>query len=489
VSQRLNLALAALNPHLGALPGNAARILAARADAVSQGADLLLTPQASLCGHPVLDLARDAGFRTACDAALAGLAAATADGGPALLVGAPALEAGALHDTTFLLGEGRILARRARHAVPERDGPFQPGPAPGPIAFHGIRLGLMAGADLADPSVAETLAESGAELLLCPGATPAGVTDTALEIDLAVARVVETGLPLAWVGQWGGQWGGQEEDVYAGGGFVMNADRSLALRLPEMGDALAVAAWQREAEGWHCAPQPLPAALAGEARLWRLLTLGLADHVARNGFAGAAVPLDGGFGAALVLALAADALGVARVRALMPEDASPDAAIRLGIAWRRVPTIAVPGCEAPEAARRLHDAIMLSLAKARSEALLPGFDRTTWLLGEAATPGGFAPLKGLYASEAHGLARWRGLDVAAAVPDSATDAILEALADRGLAPGTLAAQGFDPAMASALWRRMHRGGYKRQQASPGMTLGRWRDRHVPLTHGFTDPAS
>ena len=485
MSQRLNLALAALNPQLGALPANAARILAMRAEAAGQGAALLLTPQASLCGHPVRDLARDAGFRAACDAALAELAAATADGGPALLVGAPALEAGALYDTTFLLGEGRILARRARHAMPERDGPFQPGPAPGPVAFHGIRLGLMTGADLADPSVAETLAESGAELLLCPGATPAGVADTVPEIDLAVARVVETGLPLAWAGQ----WGGQDEDVYAGGGFVLNADRSLALRLPEMGDALAVAAWQREVEGWHCAPQPLPAAMAGEERLWRLLTLGLADHVSRNGFAGAAVPLDGGVGAALVLALAADALGTSRVRALVPEDASPDAAIRLGLAWQRVPTSAVPGCEAPEAARRLRDAILLSLAEARGEVLLPGFDRTAWLLGEASTPGGFVPLKGLYASEAHALARWRGLDVAAVAPGSDADAVLQALADRGQTPGALAARGADLSMASALWRRMHRGGYKRQQASPGMTLGRWRDRHAPLTHGFTDPAS
>jgi hypothetical protein len=75
------------------------------------------------------------------------------------------------------------------------------------------------------------------------------------------------------------------------------------------------------------------------------------------------------------------------------------------------------------------------------------------------------------------------------VPDSATDAILEALTDHGQTPGAVAARGFDPSMVSALWRRVHRGGYKRQQASPGMTLGRWRDRHAPLTHGFTDPAS
>jgi NAD+ synthase len=483
VSQRLNLALASLNPHLGALPGNASGILAARAQAASLGAELLLTPQASLCGHPVLDLARDAGFRAACDAAVAGLAAATADGGPAVLVGAPALEAGALHDTTFLLGEGRILARRARHAVPERESPFHPGPAPGPVAYRGIRLGLMTGADFGDSSVAETLAESGAELLLCPAAMPAGVADAAPEIDLAVARVVETGLPLAWVGQ----LGGQDEDVFAGGGFVLNADRSLALRLPIAAGALSVTSWRRGAEGWHCDPQPLPAALTGDDRLWRLLSLGLADHVAKNGFAHAAVPLTGGVGPELVLALAADALGPGRVRALVPEHASPGAATRLGIAWERVLTIAAPGCGAPEATRRLRDAIMLSLAESQDALLLPGFDRTAWLLGETLAPGGFAPLKGLYASELPALARWRGIGVSE--PDSATDAILEALTDHGQTPGAVAARGFDPSMVSALWRRVHRGGYKRQQASPGMTLGRWRDRHAPLTHGFTDPAS
>jgi NAD+ synthase len=432
----------------------------------------------------VLDLARDADFRAACDEALAGLAAATADGGPGLLVGAPALEGGALYDTTFLLGEGRILARRARHAVPERAGPFQPGPAPGPVAFRGLRLGLMTGADLADPTVAETLAESGAELLLCAGATPAGPGDDEADIDQAVARVVENGLPLAWVGQ----WGGQDEDVFAGGGFVLNADRSVALRLPPCGNALALAVWSNTPEGWHCAAQPLPAPLLGEARLWRLLTLGIADHVTKNGFTGVMVPMDGGLGSALVAACAVDALGAGRVRAMVPQGGALGDALRLGLRWGLVPPITFPG-DAPDAAARLHDAALLALAESKGELLLPGFDRTAFLLGETLPPGGFAPLKGLYASALPALAHWRGLAETPHAADPVTDAILEGLADRRQTIGALVERGFDRSIVAALWRRVHRGGYKRQQAPPGMTLGRWRDRHAPLTHGFTDPAS
>ncbi len=436
----LHLALASLNPDAGAPRANAALIRAARAEAARQGATLLVTPQGSLSGHALLDLPRDASFQAACLAVVGEMAVATADGGPAVLLGAPAREGDQLHDMLFLLGEGRILARRARHAVPDRAEPFDPGPAPGPVAWGGLRLGLMVGADLADASVAETLAESGADLLLCAGASPVMPCEDRTQ-DLAVARVVESGLPLAWVGP----WGGQGEEVFAGGGFVLNTDRSLAAAFPPFGDMMAITGWHATPTGWHCAPTSLAPQPPPEARLLRAIGLGIADLVRKGGWSRAAVMP--GPAAALVAACAADALGAGRV--IPVAEGQP------------LPLDALP---------------------------LHGMDRTAFLLGDTPFGHGFAPLKGLYASTVSALARARG--VVAPGADAATDAILQALADEDQTIDATVARGFPREDVVALWRRMRAGGYKRRQAPPGLAFGRGRDRLDPLTFsGLTDPIS
>lgn len=489
MSTGLRLALSSLNPVAGALRANAGAILAMRKKAAREGADLLVAPQGSLCGHPLLDLARDATFRGACEAVLAELAATTGDGGPDLLVSAPALEGGGLRDMLFLLGQGCILARRARHAVTGAGDPFEPGPAPGPVSWRGVRLGIMAGDDLHDPSVAETLAESGAELLLCAGAS-AVTSGPERDMDIAVARVVETGLPLAWTGQ----WGGQGEDMFAGGGFVLNADRSLALRLPSFSDALAVTEWNASPDGWRCEPRPLPPLMLPEARLWQALALGVADQVRKAGLSGAVVPLTGGLGPLLVAACAREALGARQVLTVAVEPAHAASADALGLACEVLPLSPalaafgpLPGGGTPDMVRHLGQLAFAAFAQSRGALLLHGLDRTALLLGDIPHTDGFAPLKGLYSSTLQSLARSHGLALSAPTPDAATDAILEALADQEQPVEAVVARGFPRAQVVDLWRRMHQGGYKRRQAPPGLILGRRRDCPDPLNNGLTDP--
>jgi NAD+ synthase len=523
MTDRLRIALAQLNPHLGAVSANVGRIRAARAEAASMGADLVVTPQFSLGGFPPEDLARTPGFLACCEAVLSALAAETADGGPGLVVGGPWLDGPHLRDAAVLLDAGRIVARRARHEASRHDG-FDPGPAPGPVAFRDCRLGLMTGDDGMRPAVAETLFESGAELLLWSTASPFGPGEAERRMGHAVARVVETGLPLAAVAQ----VGGQDELVFGGGGFVLNADRSLALQQPMFAEAVTLTDWVRGGDGWACMPQSLPASLPPLEQTWRALTLGLADHVNKNGYSGVVLELSGDLGSTLSAACAVDALGAARVRAVAARsamvwsDAAAGAAL-LGIRLDGNPANAVllnldampPGLEAG-AAEGLRDrigaAVLAAQADQRGDLPLSMASRSDLLLGCAAAGGAFSVLKDLWRSGLPDLARWRNtLRPAPAVPEPAIvaalraappagpegvlppyevlDPILQGLVEENLHPDMLVQRGFGREIVSRVWRSLRRAEYKRRQASPGVLLGRhafWRDRRFPLFHGFTD---
>ncbi|MBO1076477.1 nitrilase-related carbon-nitrogen hydrolase [Roseomonas marmotae] len=520
MTERLRIALAPLNPHPGAVNANAARIRAARAEAAALDADLLVTPEFSLGGLPIEDLARDRAFQANCACALAELAAETADGGPGLILGGPWAEDGRLHDTAFLLEGGKVVARRARHAPPP-DGAFDPGPAPGPVAFRGLRLGLMAGAEWQEPEVPETLAETGAEILLAIHASPFRPGAPERRIDAAVARVVETGLPLVALGQ----TGGQDEWVFDSGGFVLNADRSLAWRQPLFSQALALTEWRRGPDGWACAPQPLPAPMDLAEQLWQAMMLGLSDYLEKRRCPGVVVELNGSLGAALTALCAVDALGAGRVRTVvlpLPGEGAEEAqafAASLGLDCQAIPigpALRGFGAMLGEAAAllppRIRATALMALAGTSGTLPLASDDRTALALGQGLSDGiigGFSLLKELWASEVRDLALWRqaqrpagalGPD-APALPEAAArpwsdlpplatlDPPLRGLLEEGLDVETLATRGFDRATLARIWRLLDRAEYKRRQAMPGVRLGRHafgRDRRYPLTNGFTD---
>ncbi|MGH7083539.1 MAG: nitrilase-related carbon-nitrogen hydrolase, partial [Acetobacteraceae bacterium] len=217
MAETLNLALAQIDPHIGAIGANLAGIRRARAEAARMGADLVVTPEFSIGGYPPEDLVRKPAFVAACEEAMAALAADTVDGGPGMIVGGPWRENGKLYNAAFLIDHGKIVARRAKHELPnygvfDDKRVFDPGPPAGPVSFRGFRLGLMICEDWWCPTVAETLAESGAELMLSINGSPFEAEKQEQRIALAVARVVETGLGFVFVGE----VGGQDELVFEG---------------------------------------------------------------------------------------------------------------------------------------------------------------------------------------------------------------------------------------------------------------------------------
>src|SRR5579863_4719496 len=228
-TDRLVIALAQIPAIVGDIAGNRDRLRKARAEAAAFGADVVMTPELFLSGYPPEDLVLKPAFQEACRTALEELARSTADGGPAALVGLPWVEDGKLFNAIALLDGGRIEAVRFKVDLPnygvfDEKRVFSPGPSPGPIVFRGVRVGVPICEDIWGPDPVECILETGGEILLVPNASPYERGKVATRLSIAVARVVESGLPLIYLNQ----VGGQDELVFEGASFALNADGSLA---------------------------------------------------------------------------------------------------------------------------------------------------------------------------------------------------------------------------------------------------------------------
>ncbi|MEY2882420.1 MAG: synthase, partial [Pseudomonadota bacterium] len=318
MTHSLALALAQLNASVGGLAANTDAILSARAGAPD--ADLLVTPELSVVGYPPEDLVLKPALVAAAMERVQQLAAATADGGPALLVGAPLAEHGRLFNAMFLLDGGKIAGVTRKHDLPnygtfDEKRVFAAGPLPGPLVFRGTRLGVPICEDMWSPDVTECLAETGAEILIVPNGSPYEVGKDDRRLSLAVARVTETALPLVYLNR----VGGQDELVFDGASFIVNADRSLAVQLPDWDEAVTTTQWSRHGLGhhWTCAQGPRAVLDEDPADIYHAMLVALRDYVNRNGFPGVVLGLSGGIDSALSAAVAVDALGPDRVWCVM----------------------------------------------------------------------------------------------------------------------------------------------------------------------------
>ena len=219
------IALAQLNPHLGNITANVARLLEARRSAADAKAAVIVTPEMYLSGYPCDDLVLRSDFMGEVASGLQTLAAATADGGPAIIVGAPHEQDGVITNAVFVMDEGEIKARRDKVNLPnygvfDDKRNFTPGAMPGPVQLRGMRLGLPICEDIWTADVIECLAESGAEIIISLNASPFDLAKPDARMAHAVSRVHEAQIPLVYVNM----VGGQDELVYDGGSFVLEAD-------------------------------------------------------------------------------------------------------------------------------------------------------------------------------------------------------------------------------------------------------------------------
>src|SRR6202047_3363141 len=258
-ADRLAIAVAQLNPIVGDVAGNPQRPRAARAVAAKDRADVVAFSELFIAGYPPEDLVLKPAFQAACRAAVETLARETGDGGPAVLIGTPWVEDGKLHNAYALLAGGRIETVRFKVNLPnygvfDEKRVFAPGPVPGPASFHGVRLGLPVCEDTWTDwgdyeNVVECLAETGAELIVVPNGSPYWRDKAEVRLNVTVARVTEVALPLLYVNQ----VGGQDELVFDGASFALNADRSIAFQLPAFREAVVTTQWSRIGGVWRCA--------------------------------------------------------------------------------------------------------------------------------------------------------------------------------------------------------------------------------------------
>lgn len=517
---RLRLAIAQIAPIPGDIAGNLAKARAARDEAARAGADLVVFPAGFMAGCLQPDTPLGAAFVSACMDAVDQLAADTGDGGPGLVIGSPRRSDNGLYDSVAVLDAGRILTWRDRVDLPHARGfeappAYRAGPMPGPLAFRGLRLGIPIGDDLwGDLDVCETLAESGAEMLLVPSAMPFRRDGIDRRHQAVLRQVIETDLPLVLVNGVGGQGDG----VMDGGGFAFQADRTLALQCPQFEAGLFVSDWQRTEAGWRCETRDVVDLPGPEEAIWRACVSAIRAHAEAQGAKTIALALHGDAETAIVAAMAVDALGPSRVQGLLTPDADSDAAdtdavrtdaAALGIVCHAVPLAPVLAAiaagdhvsdvPASRAARaQMRGALLVAMAERTGAALLGVTSRTALRLGVGEADGvlaaGLNPIADLSRSDLADLAQWRRghrpadslgadrmpipewpvADPSGMSTDDPRAHDAEMVAERLAAcdgdVDAVVAAGFDRAMVQAIAQKLIRTAMRRPPTTPGLRL-------------------
>lgn len=548
MTNRLNIAMAQLNQRVGDLAGNAGKMLEWRAKATD--ADLIVFPEQQLIGYPAEDLVLKPAFAARAAVELAKLAEATADGGPAMLVGSIFLDYGALYNGIALLDGGQIAAVRYKHELPnygtfDEKRIFASGPLPEPMLFKGVRIGVPICEDGWLAPVSLHLKERGAELLISTNGSPYEIDkdDRRLE-EVFAARVRETGLPLMFLNR----VGGQDELVFDGSSFVLNADGAAAHRLPDWEEHLRMTHWTRGDDGWQCADGPKALWEDHPADIYSAMVTGLRDYVNSNGFPGVVLGMSGGIDSAICAAIAADALGPDRVWCVMlpsrytSQSSLDDAAQCAEMIGCRIDTIPIaPAVGAfddmlsgsfadsdvditeENIQSRIRGVTLMALSNKFGHMLLTTGNKSEMSVGYATIygdmAGGYNPIKDAYKMTVFAISEWRnahkpriGLGRDGPVipeniitkPPSAElrpdqkdsdslpdypvlDKMLHALVEEERSVDEVVAQGFDRDTVVRIERLLYLAEYKRRQAPPGVKLGTrnfGRDRRYPITNAF-----
>ncbi|MGU3576458.1 NAD+ synthase [Brucellaceae bacterium C25G] len=548
----LRIAVAQLNPVMGDIVGNLAKARAARAEAASAGADLVLFTEMFISGYSPEDLVLRPSFVTTCEQAICELAQDTSDQGPGVVIGTPLFRDGKLYNSVVVLDDGSVIAERFKIDLPnyaefDEKRVFSSGELLGPVNFRGIRIGIPICEDIwGDLGIAETLAESGAELLIVPNGSPYQRDKIDQRYQVALRQVIETGLPMIYANQ----VGGQDELVYDGGSFIFNADRSLALQMPQFIEQITLTEWSRGSDGWICKPSEatkLPDDLEAD---YTACMLGLRDYVNKNGFKDVILGLSGGIDSAICAALAVDALGAERVRGVMlpyrytSEESLKDAAAcaqALGCRYDIVP-IAEPvegflsalsdlfaGTESDVTEENLQSrargTILMALSNKFGSMVMTTGNKSEMAVGYATLygdmNGGFNPIKDLYKTRVYALSEWRNHHVPVSSLGSAGEVIpvniitkvptaelrenqtdqdslppypelddmLHCLIEGDMGIADIVARGHDAATVKRIEHLVYIAEYKRRQSAPGVKVTSknfGRDRRYPITNRFRD---
>ena len=530
----MKLGIAQLNLTVGDITGNAARLLAAAKDAHAAGADLLLTPEMSVCGYPAEDLVLRQDFTAACEAAVQQLAA---DAPPdlALIVGYPERSDDGLFNAAALLRGGLVERVYRKHHLPNHSvfderRVFDSGADACVFSCGGVTFGLNICGDIWEPGPATRAMEAGAEWLLVPNASPYHLNKERERFAVARSRQLEAGLPIVYANM----VGGQDELVFDGASFVLDADGKVAAQCPAWQDGL----FYVDIAGSRCSG-PQQALPDEEAAVYDALVMAVRDYFGKNGFKGVHLGLSGGIDSALTLAIAVDAIGPDRVHAvMMPSDYtagisvedSRDMVKRLGVRYSEIAIKPIYEAFVSQLAgefagratdtteenlqARARGTLLMALSNKFGTLVLTTGNKSEMAVGYATLygdmAGGFAVLKDVAKTRVYRLANYRNrlsavipqriidrppsaelrpdqTDQDSLPPYDVLDAILAAYVERDLPARDIVASGYDAAVVRKVIRMVDLAEYKRRQAPPGPRItprNFGKDRRYPITSKY-----
>ncbi len=547
---KFRLTLAQLNPTVGDFAGNIAKARDAWAQAQAAEANMVALPEMFVTGYQVQDIVMKPAFTNDAARMVDDLAGEIVNG-PAMGIGHPLFIDGKLYNAYSILKDGKVAARILKHELPN-DGVFdevrlyEKGPVQGPYAMDPLRIGTPICEDAWHEEVSETLAESGAQLLLVPNGSPYYRGKHDIRMGLMVSRVVETGLPLVYLNM----VGGQDDQVFDGGSFVLNPGGDLALQLPAFDEIIAHVDFEDTEAGWRAIPGERAVMPDDYEQDYRVMVEALRDYMGKTGFKKVLLGMSGGIDSALVATIAVDALGADNVRCVMlpseytSEHSLEDAAACAGLLGARLDTVPISG---PRAAvtealaplmagteadvteeniqSRLRGVMLMALSNKFGEMLLTTGNKSEVAVGYATIygdmAGGYNPIKDLYKMRVFETCRWRNAnhrawmmggdgvvipqriidkppsaelrpdqkDEDSLPPYEVLDDILDRLVDREHSVAEVVAAGHDRAVVKKIEHLIYISEYKRFQSAPGARLtdrAFWLDRRYPIANRWRD---
>ena len=542
MNDAVKVALAQVDLVVGDVAGNTAKIIdcAARARD-NERADIVVFPELSVCGYPPEDLLFHAGLRHDVEAAVEKVRADVT--GIAVLLGFPEYEGDDIYNACAVLHDGKVLAHYRKHRLPnyavfDEERYFKAGRDAAVFSLNGIRIGLNICEDVWSPEPMRSSRAAGAECMIVLNGSPFEVNCQENRESVVRKRVAENGVPVVY----DNHVGGQDELVFDGGSFVMDADGGVVYRARSFEESLHTIELEGTARGVVIERGRIARPFERVERVYRALVLGTRDYVGNHGFPGVIVGLSGGIDSALVLAIACDAIGADKVRAVqmpfrytseMSQEDSARQADTLGVQYDVIPiepmydaTVRqlepVLGETEPDATEeniqsRCRGILLMAISNKTGRMLLTTGNKSEMAVGYATLygdmAGGFAPIKDCSKSLVYELARYRNTlgkaipervitrepsaelrpdqkDSDALPPYDVLDPILQAFIEDDLSVAEIEQRGFERNVVIRVLEMVKRNEYKRRQAPPGVRISSrafGRDWRYPITSRYKFP--
>ena len=528
MKNNLKIALAQLNPIVGDVKGNIIKLIDIRNDLKNE-VDIIVVPELYVTGYPIDDLVLRNDFLELVENEINSLAKMTNDGKAAIILGAPRKEKNAIRNSVFVLDDGKITSFRDKHNLPnsgvfDEQRIFSPGALSGPVKIRNVLIGLPICEDIWTENVIECLCETGAEIILSINASPYSLKKHDQRMSVAVSRVIESKIPLIYLNR----VGGQDELVFDGASFCLSHEGELSVQLKDFQEEILEIDLTKLNNNWICKGKINSISSNLEA-LYKSLVVSVRDYVRNNGFPGVVLGMSGGIDSALVAAIATDALGPERVRAVMmpspytSQESLEDAKLassNLGVDYSYldikngmdvIDNILLgfegdkvePGITEENIQSRLRGLLLMAISNKYGSMVLATGNKSEYAVGYATLYGdmcgGFAVIKDVWKTDVFRLCEWRNSNKSSeflgpngtviperiiSKPPSAElredqkdtdslpeydilDTILRKLVEDNLSLEKIVKEGFDVKDVKKITMLLSKSEYKRFQSAPG----------------------